>query len=590
MKTNSISPLKNQSFQKITIDKYNSKKNSELHSRLTTMNFKEVDSLYSLFNNCKTNLKDKSLLQIINHKMEIEKYNIKGILKKYCINLSSINKYTFEFLGEYKYNIKFVLYKILKKQNNKLLSKDTSKYIITLLNVSEETKNSLEKKLKNFYLPVFIFTNLEGKLELEESGKHIINFQSSINSKIYFEVNKTDNPAQARKHFQSSGIYLDFFQNNEFSFIKTINSQKFLEEKLTKFHKINKNLINSIIIDLKPFLEVNTESLYIENLSEEFNHIYPLKETINLCCIVKEISNKDNDSACASKKFVYVTLENIFDLNNLILEIPKDNELLENMKINCIYLFMNMTVFIDEKLNIKLTVQKYNKTSYKICLYYLLDYEKLLNKKINDLLDINKYPYSQLITLTSENKLVRYLQKYYINVDKIVYLNLSYKDKDNFYEGYLFGSDGTSSGYFHIKGNNISELKKLNVNLDDKYIKTQLMIDQKMTIYPNVEEKQVIIIGVPMMKKIQETPLLDVYENINDLNNRNNINEEAKNIKIKEFDISLTKNEFTLINGAFLKKSKILEVIPVIKIYKIFSVEDLMSFRNIETQYENNKI
>ena len=48
--------------------------------------------------------------------------------------------------------------------------------------------------------------------------------------------------------------------------------------------------------------------------------------------------------------------------------------------------------------------------------------------------------------------------------------------------------------------------------------------------------------------------------------------------KFHKFDSILTKNEFTPINGTFLKNSKSLEPIPVIRVLKFVTSDEYINF------------
>ena len=161
-------------------------------------------------------------------------------------------------------------------------------------------------------------------------------------------------------------------------------------------------------------MDIETESIYIEktsDISEKNKTKYILNTNINFnfCCFVKSIYKS------IDKKFVYIILENLFDLNSIILEIPRGHEILENIHINCIELFINFNIFIDEKLNIKLGLKNnMNEQSKVILLYYLVDLEKYNNKKINDILI--KDSFNQLLSLITDNILIRTVQKYCVIV------------------------------------------------------------------------------------------------------------------------------------------------------------------------------
>ena len=59
-----------------------------------------------------------------------------------------------------------------------------------------------------------------------------------------------------------------------------------------------------------------------------------------------------------------------------------------------------------------------------------------------------------------QNKVTRTVNKYFVNIIKISYMNIYFsKDTNDFiyYDLYLHCSDGTSSAFCHIKGKELSE-------------------------------------------------------------------------------------------------------------------------------------
>ena len=168
------------------------------------------------------------------------------------------------------------------------------------------------------------------------------------------EKNQISDTQKSKNNFSSSGIFIDYLKSNEFSYIDSISTQKLYSLRSTRFkNNLIKGFNFDLYLDLKLYLEIGTESLYMENLKDEYLHFYPNKEeSINLCCFVKSIY-KDKIF-----KKINIVLENLFDLNSIILEIPQNHEIIQNLYLNCIYLFVNMIIFIDDKFNIKLTVQK----------------------------------------------------------------------------------------------------------------------------------------------------------------------------------------------------------------------------------------
>ena len=320
----------------------------------------------------------------------------------------------------------------------------------------------MEKNLINFPRAALLFTNLSAKLELDNiTNQFQFVFKSTLNTKIYMEKNNEIDLKKSKNNFVPSGIYIDYIKSNEFTYIDYISTQKLFSLKNTKFKDKYINGFNfEICLDLKLYLEINSESLYLENSKDEFPHFNShFQNGINLCCFIKSIYRDKNT------KIINVILENIFDFNSIILEIPQNDEILQNLYINCIYLFINFNLFIDEKMNIKLTVQKSLSSKSKIIfLYFLIDPDKYMNKKLDDLLTYSNF--SQLLPLITQNKVIRTFNKYFVNVNKINYLNI-YFSKDNelsFYDLYIHCSDGTSSAFCHIKGKDSSELKRLNIN------------------------------------------------------------------------------------------------------------------------------
>jgi len=573
-----ISLYSNSKF--FSIEDYNTKRNIELKSLLSKLNFDKLDEIVTLLNLLQQNKKDKETLNMIKANIDVNNYNIKGILIRKKESLSFINKYTDKFLEGLKYDINYELFKITEEDNNKKGNKKI-KYSIILSNINEDIKKLLDKYLINFNKPVLLFTNLKAKLELDKFNNYSFLFKSTYKTKVYMEKNKIDDLRNSKYHFVPTGIYIDYLKSNEFAYIQWINTQKLFSQKDNKFKDcFIKGNDFKIILDLKALLEIDTETLYIENLENGFMHCYPLeKNNINLCCFVKSIfENK-------KRKMMIITLENLFDLNSIILELPKNDEILDNLEINCIYLFLNFVIFIDEKMNIKL--KNINEKSKTIFLYFLTDPEKYNNKKINDLFIQTNF--SQLLPLITTNKIVRYLQKYIVNVEKINYINLYFSKDENEiknYEGCIQCSDGTCSGFFYIKGKDISELKKLKININQYNI--DKIDSNKTTIFPNVDDNiknQLIIIGYPMMEGRKEISFLELYENINDLKDDR---DPEKNFF--KFDLLLSKNEFTVINGSFLKRSKHLEAVPIIKVMKLITLEEYIHLRELVKKDKYNNV
>ena len=574
--------LNNKAF---SVSEYNDKKNIELKSCLTNLDCSKVDELYSLLEQYKQSKVNKNLLKIISSKIEFEKYNIKGIHQKNNSSFSSINYYT-EFLFDQKrFNITFILSKIINKESNKLLYNEQTKYSIILLNIKENEKQILEKNLINFPKSALLFTNLVAKLEIDKiSGQFHYIFKSTLNTKIYMEKNKIIDYKKSKNNFSSSGIFIDYLKSNEFTYIDWISTQKLysLRESKLKSDCI-KGFNFNIDLDLKLYLEIDTESLYSENLKDEYSHCYQyIQENVNLFCFAKSIY-KDNNT-----KTVNIILENIFDLNSIILEIPQNHEILQNFYLNCFYLFFNMILFVDENFNIKLTIQKSLSSNSKIIfLYYLIDPVKYLNKKFDD--SLIQSSFSQLLPLINENKIIRTINKYLLNVIKINYLNIYFSNENNefaYYDLYLHCSDGTSSTFCHIKGKDLLALKKININIYP-YLNNRNNGDRNLiTVFPSINtDFQLIILGKPNLERLKELSFLYIYENINEL--KTNIKNNTQENFIK-FDTLLTKNEFSPINGTFLKNSKTLEPIPVIKVLKFMTLDEYIHFIELQKNRNND--
>ena len=559
---------------------YNNKKNVELKNNIKNLELNEVDSLYTLLEQYKQSKVNKNLLNIISSKIEFEKYNIKGICQKYNSSFSSINNYTECMIDKKKYNFTFVLYKIFNKENNKITFSEQAKYTIILLNINEDDKKYLEKNLINFQRSALLFTNLVAKLELDNiTNQFQFVFKSTLNTKIYMEKNNEIDLKKSKNNFVPSGIYIDYLKSNEFTYIDYISTQKLFSLKNSKF-KDNyiKGFNFEFCLDLKIYLEINSESLYLENLKDEFPHINShFQNNINLCCFVKSIY-KDKNS-----KLINVILENIFDLNSIILEISQNDEIFQNLYVNCVYLFINFNLFLDEKMNIKLTIQKSISSKSKIIfLYFLIDPEKYMNKKIDDLLTYSNF--SQLLPLITQNKIIRTMNKYFVNIIKINYMNI-YFSKDNeisYYDLYLHCSDGTSSAFCHIKGNDSSELKRLNININSYIYNRNNNERNLITVFPLINEDiQLIIIGKPILEGLKELSFLYMYENINELKKYEK-NQKDKNNQLNQFDLLLTKSEFVPINGTFIKNSKSLEPIPVIKVLKFMTLNEYINLIELQ--------
>ena len=113
----------------------------------------------------------------------------------------------------------------------------------------------------------------------------------------------------------------------------------------------------------------------------------------------------------------------------------------------------------------------------------------------------------------------------------------------------------------------------MGINIKDYVTNT----DKNISIYPNLKDNiQLIIIGNPIMKNSKEISLLDIYDNLNSFKKQNNNND------LLNFDLYLTKNEFTSINGSFMKYSKNLEIIPLIKVINFFKLEEYFDIHESE--------
>ncbi len=101
-----------------SIEDYNAKKNAKLKSDIKNLNLDQVDELYYLLEQYKQSKINKNLLNIINTKIEVEKYNIKGICHMHSSDYSKINSYLETLIEQKKYYFEFHIYKIFNKQNN----------------------------------------------------------------------------------------------------------------------------------------------------------------------------------------------------------------------------------------------------------------------------------------------------------------------------------------------------------------------------------------------------------------------------------------------------------------------------------------
>ena len=563
---NNFSQQYNDFFQGEEINS-NYNKNKSILNELNNFDFVSVEILYSLLDDYFT-LKEDSSLQIVKNKLNNEKFNIKGTLEKYSINsqmLEEINGID-NNNNENLYDIEIILRKINNKNS---LEESNSKYYIKLTNITQEFKNYLSYAFKKYYNPILVMTNLEAVLELNEIKKYIIKFKNTKKSKIYIEINKI---------FEQSNNKSNKVRINNINEMKSISYQKLNENHIKKFC-----ISNQCFYDIKNFLDIGTETLYVENLKNEYFSGYLLKAyNVNTCCLVKKIGN--NDNFVKRKNIVQITLENIFDLNQITLEAPNTHEILKDLKVNGIYVFKNLTCFIDENFNVKLgVIQLDSNKSTKIGLYYITDINEYNRAKVKNLYSMN---FSHLISLTTENKLVRSLQKYLITINSVMYINAHMINNNIFYEGCLVGSDGTSSGFFLIEQDSVKNIFKFDSEFDN-YIRNKLYQEKKFQIFPGrsdynfneynilkVYGSQVIIVGTPKMNRLMEISAQDMYDSISELKKYLGANREQRLEGFLEFDTRLTKTEFSMINGSFSRKSDKLEKIPYIKSSYVFDIED----------------
>ena len=559
-----------------SIADYNNKQNAILKNEIHNIKYENLDELFFFLEQSIKNTNNLAALKPINERIELNTYNIKGILTSFNYSHSSINKYTELFIDALKYDIKLELYKISNCINNKLSFPEKIKYDILISNLNKENKDYIEKIFLNHYRPVFVITNLEATLVRDKGFGNIgILFRNTYQTKIYMEINKNKDDQKSKYNFIPSGIYIDYFKSNEFSYMDWISTEKlfFGRKNKTKMKSV-KNYNFEIDIDLKTYLEIETDSLYVENIKDEFLHFNPLKnERINICCYVKSITEDKR------KKIYNVNLENLYDLNNIILEIPKESKIMDKLYVNCIYIFINLIIFIDENMNIRLTIQKnQNEKTELIFVYLLIDTEKYYNKKLNDFLIHNQF--SQLLPVVSQNKIIRIMQKYLVIIDKIYFFNLYLNEsKEISYDGLVHCSDGTSTALLRIAGNNILDLKKLSIKLSNN-IYHQLNLEKNARLCTSLNNIiQLIIIGNPVMENVKELSFLEIYDDINLLKNSKSYTD------LITFDLLLVKNEYKNINGALSKYSTNLEIFPVIKVNNLFTLEEYINI--IET--EKNK-
>ena len=80
------------------------------------------------------------------------------------------------------------------------------------------------------------------------------------------------------------------------------------------------------------------------------------------------------------------------------------------------------------------------------------------------------------------------------------------------------------------------------------------------------------------MGNINNLSFLEIYENINELKSKDNKD-------FFNFDLLMTKNEFTTINGSFFGYSEQLEAFPIIQVLRCFTIEQLS---NSTEKYNDN--
>jgi hypothetical protein len=292
-------------------DELNYNKNNTIQHEFNRLDFSSIETVYTLLDEY-FSMKDDSSLQLAKNKLNSEKLNIKGSLDKYNINIQSYDSINDNILinngNNILYEFEIVLRKINVKNNNLLSSYDSNgynynyeennsiiKYHIKLSNIARDHKIALKKTFDKYYKPILAITNLEAYLELNEIKKYIIKFKDTSDTKIFLEINKIFEQLNLKKNFRrSSGgtgqiQMINVYLKNNFNEIKNISYQFLKENRIKKY-------CNSAgcFYDIKNFLEIGTESLYVENLKNEFFSGYLLKTyNIDICCLAKKISNID---------------------------------------------------------------------------------------------------------------------------------------------------------------------------------------------------------------------------------------------------------------------------------------------------------
>ena len=569
---------------------------------LNKNDFLSIETIYSLLDDYYT-LKEESSLQIVKNKLNTEKLNIKGTLEKYTLNIQQYDNNNENNNGTLLFEIEIILKKINNK-NNEILSpmnnfeENNYKYYIKLTDIPNESTINFQKDLIKYYQPIIVITNLEANLEFNEIKKYIIKFKNTKetrffvqNPKIFENFNAKNNLKRAMNGFTGAQVQIMNIYLKNFNEMKNISYQKLRENRIKKC-----SILVGFYYDLKNFLKIATETLYVENLKNEFLSGYLLKTyNIDVCCLVKKISN--TDAYLKRKNYVFITLENIFDLNQIVLEVPNTHDILKDLKVNGIYIFKNLTCFIDENFNVKLGVMKLDsKKSTKKGLFYITDISDFNNSKIKNLFNM---PFNHLITLTTENYLIRTFQKYLISINSLMYLNAHMIKNNIFYEGCIIGSDGTSSGFFLIEHECVKKLFKFDSDFD-KFIRNKLYQEKKFQIYPgkndyNINENnllkiigsQIVIIGIPKMNRLMEMPSQEMHDCISNLSKYSKCNKDKRIEELLFFDTKLTKIEFSMINGSFSRKSDKLEKIPYIKTSYLFDMDDYLKLRENDNKITN---
>ena len=144
------------------------------------------------------------------------------------------------------------------------------------------------------------------------------------------------------------------------------------------------------------------------------------------------------------------------------------------------------------------------------------------------------------------------MNKYFVNIIKINYMNI-YFSKDNeisYYDLYLHCSDGTSSAFCHIKGNDSSELKRLNININSYIYNRNNNERNLITVFPLINEDiQLIIIGKPILEGLKELSFLYIYENINELKKYEKNQKDKNNMERIEWKITEQESQQEMVSA-----------------------------------------